>query len=181
MSVLNLLYTVPGIQVSGNKISIRGNPRNPLILLDNIEMQDIQDISYLTSNDVESIQVFKGISTSIFGSRGANGVIAITLRKDIILKATTPISLVNITPLGYQKPSEFYVPKYEVDSVLKNHQPDLRTTIYWNPKLVADSNGTIHVTFYTADNAFDYSIVLEGITDKGEICRYIGSLKRESN
>ena len=181
MSVLNLLYTVPGIQVSGNKISIRGNPRNPLILLDNIEMQDIQDISYLTSNDVESIQVFKGISTSIFGSRGANGVIAITLRKDIILKATTPISLVNITPLGYQKPSEFYVPKYEVDSVLKNHQPDLRTTIYWNPKLVADSNGTIHVTFYTADNASDYSIVLEGITDKGEICRYIGSLKRESN
>jgi hypothetical protein len=81
--------------------------------------------------------------------------------------------------LGYQKPAQFYVPKYEADSVLNSAQPDLRTTIYWNPKLVADSNGNVHVKFYTADKANDYSVVFEGLTKSGELCRYTGILKRE--
>lgn len=178
-SILNLLYTIPGVLVSGDKISIRGSSNNPLFLIDGIETENIEDISYLTSNDVEKIEVFKGASAAIFGSRGGNGVIAITLKQGVIAKSSTPISLVHIKPLGYQKPAQFYVPKYEVDSVLNNPQPDLRTTIYWNPKLVADSTGTVHVKFYTADKSNNYSVVMEGITNSGEICRYVGVLKRE--
>jgi len=179
LSILSILYTIPGIQVVGDKISIRGSPNNPLFLIDGVETEDIEDISFLTSNDVEKIEVFKGASAAIFGSRGGNGVIAITLKEGVTLKASTPISLAHVIPLGYQKPAQFYVPKYEVDSVLKSSQQDLRTTIYWNPKLIADSNGIIHVKFYTADKANNYSVVLEGITNSGEICRYVGVLKRE--
>jgi TonB-dependent SusC/RagA subfamily outer membrane receptor len=182
MSILNFLYTIPGINITGNNISIRGSMHSPLILVDDVEMQNIDEISYLTSFDVENIQVFKGASASIFGARGGNGVIAIALKKGSSnYTATTPISLANIIPLGYQKPVQFYVPKYDVDSVLKSQQPDLRTTIYWNPDLVPDSKGTIHVRFYTADKETSYSVVMEGITETGEICRYIGYLKREGN
>ena len=182
MSILNFLYTIPGINITGNNISIRGSMHSPLILVDDVEMQNIDEISYLTSFDVENIQVFKGASASIFGARGGNGVIAIALKKGSSnYTATTPISLANIIPLGYQKPVQFYVPKYDVDSVLKSQQPDLRTTIYWNPDLVPDSKGTIHVQFYTADKETSYSVVMEGITETGEICRYIGYLKREGN
>jgi len=181
MNILNFFYTIPGIQVTGTRISIRGSRNNPMILLDNIEIQDMDEISYLTSNDVQSIQVFKGASASIFGSRGGNGVIAIVLKQGVMIKASTPISLIHIAPLGYQKPAQFYVPKYEVDSVLNREQPDLRTTIYWNPELVADADGTIHIRFYTADHANDYTIVLEGITNEGEICRYTGYLRRNGN
>ena len=180
MSIINLLYTVPGIQVNGDQISIRGANGNPLILIDDIEMPDIEEISYLTSNDVESIQIFKGANTAIFGSRGGNGVIAIKLKEGVNLKAPTPISLAHVSPLGYQKPAEFYVPKYNVDSVYKSSNPDLRTTIYWNPHMVADSTGVIHVKFYTADKANNYSVVLEGISATGEICRYVGILRRKS-
>ena len=182
MTILNFLYTIPGINISGNKISIRGSLHSPLILVDNIEMQNLDDISYLTSFDVENIQVFKGVSAAIFGSRGGSGVIAIELKKgSSIYKETSPISLVHIVPLGYQKPAQFYVPKYEVDSILKNPHPDLRTTIYWNPQLVSDSTGAVHVKFYTADKETTYSVIMEGITETGEICRYVGVLKREGN
>ena len=181
MSILNILYTIPGIRIIGNKISIRGSMNSPMILVDNVEMQDIEDITYLTSDDVENIQIFKGAGASIFGMRGGNGVIAIALKKGVSIKATTPISLAYVVPLGYQKPVQFYVPKYEVDSVLKSKQPDLRTTIYWNPEIVPDSTGTIHVHFFTADQEGRYSVVMEGITDAGEICRYVGYLKREGN
>jgi TonB-dependent SusC/RagA subfamily outer membrane receptor len=179
MNVMDLLSTIPGVQVLGDKISIRSSPNNPMLLINGIETKDIEDISFLTSNDIESIEVFKGPNAAIFGTRGSNGVIAITLKDGVTLKPTTPVSLANIKPFGYQKPAEFYVPKYDLDSVLKSANPDLRTTIYWNSKLNADSNGNIHVKFYTADKANNYSIIMEGITNAGEICRYVGILKRE--
>ena len=178
-SIINLLYTIPGIQISGDKISIRGATGNPMFLVDEVEIQDMEEISYLTSSDVESIQVFKGANAAIFGSRGGNGVIAIKLKEGVNLKSPTPISLSHIIPLGYQKPAEFYVPKYNVDSVMKKTDPDLRTTIYWNPKLATDDNGNIHVSFYTADKTNNYSVIVEGLSVSGEICRYVGILKRE--
>jgi TonB-dependent SusC/RagA subfamily outer membrane receptor len=178
MSFMNLLYTVPGIMVSGDKISIRGSLNSPMILLDEIEIQDISEVSYLTGADIESIQVFKGASAAIFGSRGGDGVIAIRLKEGVQLKASSQISLIKVTPFGYQKPKDFYVPKYDVDSELNNTNPDLRTTIYWNPKLSTDAEGNINVKFFTADKTNDYSVVLEGITKTGEICRFEGILKR---
>ena len=186
MSVLSLLQTIPGIQFSGDQLIVRGsgpNPFNPdvkpLYLIDGIETDDLNDILSLSSSDIEKVEVFKGANASIFGSNGKYGAIAIYL-KGVDLKTThTNYNVAHIVPLGYQKPAQFYVPKYEVDSVLKSAHPDLRTTIYWNPKLVADSTGIVHVKFYTADKANNYSVVMEGITNIGEICRYVGVLKRE--
>ncbi|MEI8085591.1 MAG: TonB-dependent receptor plug domain-containing protein [Paludibacter sp.] len=179
MSILDVLMMMPGIQVSGDQVSIRGSSGNPMFLIDEIETQGIEEISYLTTNDVESISVFKGANAAIFGSRGGNGVIAIALKKGVILKAETPISLITVSPMGYQKPAEFYMPKYNVDSVKMNTHYDLRTTIYWNPKISTDSTGTAHVKFFTADKKSDYSIVIEGVTNAGEICRYVGYLRKE--
>ncbi|MDD3319996.1 MAG: TonB-dependent receptor plug domain-containing protein [Paludibacter sp.] len=179
MSVLDILSTVPGVTVMGDEVSIRGSSHNPLFMIDGIETQEMQDLTYLTSTDIESISVFKGADAAIFGSKGGSGAVTITLKKGASIQQITPSSLALIKPLGYQKPSEFYVPKYDVDSILISTKPDLRTTIYWNPTLVADSTGNVHVQFYTADKASNYTLVFEGITDKGEICRFKGSIRRE--
>lgn len=181
MNILTALSMLPGVQVSGNSVSIRGSTNQPYIMIDGIGTENIEEVTYLNTNDVEEISVFKGASASIFGFRGGNGVIAITLKTGVDLnsKSTTPPSLVRVIPLGYQKPTEFYVPKYEVDSIRRNMVPDLRTTIYWNPSLKSDSTGTLHVKFYTADKTNNYSVIMEGITDEGEICRYVGTIRRE--
>jgi hypothetical protein len=179
MNIMDLLSTMGGIRVNGSSISIRGSMDNPMILVDDIEVLDINEITYLTADYIRSIQVFKGASASIFGFRGGNGVIAIKLKEGVVLKASTPVSIAMITPLGYQKPERFYTPKYEVDSILNSSKADLRTTIYWNPKLITDASGVIHVKFYTADKTHNYSVVMEGVSDSGEIFRYTGVLKRE--
>lgn len=72
---------VPGVQVSGTKITIQGvNSFNlstePLFIVDGNEVNSISDIP---PSQVESIEVLKGASASIYGSRGANGVILIKL------------------------------------------------------------------------------------------------------
>jgi len=181
MSLLTVLSTIAGVYVMGDQISIRGSQGQPMLMIDNIETETTEELSYLTTNDVEEISVFKGASAAIFGVRGGNGVIAITLKKGVVSKAGVPISLASIVPLGYQKPNKFYVPKYEIDSVLQDSKPDLRTTIYWNPKLISDSTGMVNFKFYTADKANNYSVIVEGINNDGEIFRYQGIINRKEN
>lgn len=71
---------VSNVQVEGTKIYIRGinsiNNTDPLFIVDGIVVPSIEDIR---PSMVESITVLKGSDASIYGSRGANGVIMITM------------------------------------------------------------------------------------------------------
>lgn len=71
---------VPGVIVNGTDIIIRGSGSvnsgsSPLIIVDGIETVDI---SYLNPQEVEKVEVIKDSSASMYGFRGANGVIKIT-------------------------------------------------------------------------------------------------------
>jgi TonB-dependent SusC/RagA subfamily outer membrane receptor len=73
---------LPGVQVTGKSIMIQGpssiNLSNePLLVLDGVVVSSVDDIS---PQQVKSIEVLKGSAASIYGSRGANGVILIYLR-----------------------------------------------------------------------------------------------------
>jgi len=75
--------SIPGVQVSGNSIKIQGASSlmlstEPLFVVDGVPVETVDNIMpYM----VKSIQVLKGASASIYGSRGANGVILINLIK----------------------------------------------------------------------------------------------------
>ena len=78
---------VPGLTVIKDgaryRFIIRGvstinGPSEPLFIVDGVEMADI---SYLNPRDVKSVEVLKDSSSSIYGFRGAYGVILITTRR----------------------------------------------------------------------------------------------------
>ena len=74
---------VPGVTVtSSNSIIIRGissnNQTEPLILVDGVE---IDDLSTVDPNMVDTVEVLKDGSSSIYGIRGGNGVILITTKR----------------------------------------------------------------------------------------------------
>lgn len=82
---------VAGVQVTPSSgapgasaiVRIRGigtfNNANPLFVVDGMLLDDID---FLSPNDIESIEVLKDASaTAIYGSRGANGVIIVTTKK----------------------------------------------------------------------------------------------------
>ena len=72
-----------GVQVDGNKITIRGQNTinggtDPLFIVDGAAYNSID---WVNPNDVKSIDVLKDAgSASIYGVRGANGVIVINLK-----------------------------------------------------------------------------------------------------
>lgn len=178
LQIFDIIARFPGVQVLGDEISIRGGGM-PLFVIDGIETTEIEDVKYLNVSDIEDISLFRGPSASIFGSRGGNGVIAIALKKGAVNERPTPPSLAHIQPLGFQKPASFYVPKYEVDSILRSNTPDLRTTIYWQPSVIPDEHGNVRVSFFTADKANNYRVEIEGVGKGGVISRFTAILRRE--
>jgi TonB-linked SusC/RagA family outer membrane protein len=81
-----------GLQIRGNNslnfqtsplIVVDGLPIvNNLTALGHLDLQQISTLSFINPNDIESINVLKDAdATSIYGSRGSNGVILITTKK----------------------------------------------------------------------------------------------------
>lgn len=82
-NIYEILKGTPGVTVNGNSVKIQGQSSinsgtEPLFVVDGMPIETIDGIS---PSMVESISVLKGASSSIYGSRGANGVIIITLIK----------------------------------------------------------------------------------------------------
>ncbi|PCH66714.1 MAG: hypothetical protein COC06_12340 [Bacteroidales bacterium] len=75
----------------------------------------------------------------------------------------------DIYPLGYQAPVEFYAPRYENTSPEEIPPPDFRPTIFWKPDIQTDSTGRAEFSFYSSDSPGNYTVVIEGLTEKGEI------------
>jgi TonB-dependent SusC/RagA subfamily outer membrane receptor len=71
----------PGVSVQNNEIIIRGtksiNSSNAALIVVDGMVTDTNGLLMLSPNDVESIDILKDASSSIYGSRGANGVVIV--------------------------------------------------------------------------------------------------------
>jgi hypothetical protein len=159
-----------GVPVLGAAGSLGGSGAMQVVV-DGRELPPGSSINYLRANDVETIEVLQSSNTAIYGFRGINGVLVITLKrgKQKELKDIPSLGVLPITMQGYQKVREFYSPKYE-SGVTDNH-PDLRSTIYWRPELITDKDGNASFDFYNADGIGNYRVVVEGIDEKGNLGR----------
>lgn len=86
-----------------------------------------------------------------------------------IYGANKPVGILKAAVPVFSAPREFYAPKYE------NHQPDdwfkpdLRALIHWEPELLTDSLGKTSAAFYNADITGEIQVVVEAISENGEI------------
>jgi len=64
--------------------------------------------------------------------------------------------------VGYYKARTFYSPAHNQP----NTQPDLRTTIYWQPNVIPNK-GEATINFYNPDNKGKNHIIVQGITSNG--------------
>ncbi|MBP0902798.1 hypothetical protein ACFSKN_07240 [Mariniflexile gromovii] len=70
---------------------------------------------------------------------------------------------------GFTPKREFYAPKYETDDINDWKIPDLRSVVHWSPNVDTDEEGHAKVEFYNADNIGDMLVIIEGITNQGNI------------
>ena len=95
-TVVDLLNNIPGIEIKGSNSNpseprstyVRGGrSRQVLILIDGVPVSDPSlinqeyDLRLLSLNQIQSIEVLKGASSTLYGSGAATGVINIILKK----------------------------------------------------------------------------------------------------
>jgi hypothetical protein len=162
------------IDEAGGKydIKIRGQhsvwlTSEPLFLIDGIEKSQ-QEMKSFPVGYIDRIDVLKSAGeASLYGVRGANGIIAIISRNGDNIQPNQPDShSANIKITGYDEARVFYSPKHSSSSVTDN-EPDLRITLLWEPNLTVQSNHDLFLKYSNADNSSIIRVILEGITTTG--------------
>lgn len=124
---------------------------------------------------VKRIDLIPSYMTTLFGSRIGNAAAVVITTKDgseLQGKKSQDMTQLNMSvsaPLGYQKPAEFYSPKYETNRQRNAPERDLRTTLYWNPSVRSNKSGVTVLEFYSADESPAHTIHLEGIINENSI------------
>ena len=127
----------------------------------------------LRPEDVAKILVVRTnqAMVSYLGGHNNAGFVLILTKPKYKRKQYNP-GIANISPKGYNKVRQFYSPRYERPDG-ENKQPDLRSTIYWNPYVNTDATGRATVDFYNANGPGKYTVVVEGINAAGELGRQV--------
>lgn len=177
---------VAGLRVVGDRIIIRGistiyGNTDPLVVIDGVRSYDAGILGIINPFDVASIEILKGPNAAIYGMGAANGVIVINTKRGEYRPrgAYQRRGIISFFPQGYHQTREFYVPRYEIARNLRDKTPDLRSTVYWNGNIQTGSDGSASLSFFTADPAADYMIIMEGISAGGKAGQIKTFLERE--
>ena len=73
---------------------------------------------------------------------------------------------------------EFYSPDYS-EKKPEHIKPDKRATVHWEPLIETDKNGKATLTFFTADDAMEIEVIIEGMTETGRLTRSTAIIKVE--
>lgn len=143
-----------------------------LVLVDGSFRGSRFDINSLPPAEVEKIEILTTPSnTSQYGSRGAYGVLSITTRKGTPIDNEISATKTNaFSTKGYSTNRQFYSPKYDVNP---DSKPDLRTTVYWNPNMVANTDGKFSFNYFNTDQTGLYRVVIEGVDELGNLARKV--------
>jgi TonB-dependent SusC/RagA subfamily outer membrane receptor len=152
-----------------------------LLVIDGAEIKpDVNfNIDFISSPQVETVEVLRYASAGIYGMDGANGVLVITTKdgseanKDI-----ASIGILPIAPIGFYKARTFYSPKYDHANG-DSTGPELRATIYWNPEIRTGKDGSAILDYYNADDKGIYKVIVEGVDRDGNIGRLVYRYKVE--
>jgi hypothetical protein len=143
---------------------------------------DYFGLSSVQSSEVENVEVFtKDELGTVNRMYNTNGVLVINTKKipkgtkmsiEELKKLIPDPSVLKITPKGYSKQREFYSPKY-VNAAATYNFNDLRSTIYWNPKVITTATGGLSLEYYNADGKGTYKAVIEGVDKNGNVGRFV--------
>lgn len=165
---------VAGVVVTGNcpdcRIIIRGmgsinENGNPLVLIDGNEAS-YEDLIYMPIFEIDRIDVLKSVATTnIFGFRGSGGVINLITKAGGLAYVSVKYSL-NKKISGYSASRIFYSPQHLSDSD-SAFDPDLRSTLLWQPDIILEGNKKTILNYYNGDNSTLIRLIAEGITSTG--------------
>ena len=159
---------IPGVSIIGNSVTIRGinsimGSNEPLLLIDGIPTT-METINSIPVHDVERIEILKGPSAAMYGTRGANGVIAIYTKHGVFMKKGE----ITFSMLGYHAIEKFYSPSsHAIRTRIEKGQYPI--TIYWNPDILLTDENYTKISFPFIHTGEELFVIVEGLSNRGRI------------
>ncbi|MBW6497059.1 MAG: TonB-dependent receptor plug domain-containing protein [Bacteroidales bacterium] len=137
-----------------------GSSNEPLFMMDGVVVNS--DVLLNTRPDeVDRIEILKGPSTAIFGSRGANGVIVVYSKRG---GTQSPVFQYNL--MGFSTPREFFNSRIHLDYKRKH---GVGHTVFWEPGVFPDETGRFSIAFPQREQWQFLRIILQGIHSSGKL------------
>jgi hypothetical protein len=134
---------------------------SPLYIIDGVLTDDTDYFMSLNPADVATIKVIHSLSKlGYFGPVGKSGV--------ILVETTIPDNAKNVPVSSRTMPVKGVTRAKDVPDFsgqrMEGRQPRFGACIYWNPEVTTDEHGNATVSFYTPDNAAEFTVEIDGMT-----------------
>ena len=137
---------------------------DPLYIIDGIFTKNTDFFLGLNPEDIYTIKlVNKENKLQRFGGLGKYGIVLVQTKKSVAKQVIENSTMFPVS--GLSPEVEFKTPFYS--GVNSSRKPDLRSSIYWSPKVSASSNGKARLKFYASDDAAPILIEVFGFTNDG--------------
>lgn len=154
------------------------------IVIDGIPLarfgQQRETLEYLEASDIKGIEVMHSMRNSAsYRSTFLSTAQLMNLNKQysfveittysgngIFLKHTPGVFVYKPLPVTW--PVQFYAPRYTVKDA-PGRLPDVRSTIFWQPNIVTDKQGSVITSFYSADKPSTYTVIVQGSDMNGNV------------
>lgn len=136
---------------------------DPVYIIDGVATKSTAFFLSLKPADVLRIKIITNPSKLLrFNLLGKNGIVIVTTKT-----GDTRVPLDDQSRLieGLNTPVNFHAGNHEKSG---DGKPDFRSTIYWNPSLMTDSNGKARVEFFCTDDIGPMSIRIDGLAEGGK-------------
>lgn len=140
---------------------------NPLVLLDNVPVSDIDKLLRIDPVNLDLIEVYD--SEYLMGDYSYGGIISIRTNTDNFASYKWTDQSVFLNYRTLKKDSHFQFPDYDIPELLKDRKPDFRSLLYWNPDVKLDKEKK-ELRFFTCDHISRYEVVVRGYTAEGLPC-----------
>jgi len=165
-TVFDVLRThASGFNVSGGRVLLRGpttlrGSSEPMFGIDGM-FTSRDHLLNMRTTDVERIEIFKGPSASIFGVRGAAGVIMVHTRTGTDLPEVSAQYLLT----GFQPERTFLGPGKQAGVEFT----PAKTTLKWMPDVRPDSNGKATLWVRFNSKPMGIRLVFQGLDSQGNL------------
>jgi hypothetical protein len=149
----------------------RSFDNNPLVLIDGVPTTDINKVVAFDPLKVKRMDV---VARKFFmGGLSFDGIVSlITYSGDLGGFELDPQSII-VDYQGLSLIRQFEEIKFNKDDVSKGRIPDLRSLLYWNPKLEVKKEAETLFSFYTSDLAGEFVMVVRGVDENGKLVNQI--------
>ncbi|RZK49912.1 MAG: carboxypeptidase regulatory-like domain-containing protein [Pedobacter sp.] len=170
--------TFDNMKLYNTRLYNSGNRTPMQVYLNNLPVE-ADYINNINPMEIDNIEIFLTDPMGIIDNmHKTKGVIIINTKKQPagqkiskseLLDMLPKNYMVTLYPQGYSKEREFYSPKYLPNAPFG--ASDLRSTLYWNPKVITNEKGEFNLSYFNADGKGNMLVIVEGFDKEGNLAR----------